>query len=329
MKDNKDNMIDELLFRYLAGMATENERTKVEQWISLTEENSQYFAKYKTIWESSSNLKAYQQIDTKSSLKNVKKRIDFKKEKQTKLRPLWIAVRIAAILIISFSIYLIFRQNDDLKQELKFTKIESGNQLKTIVLPDSTVVDLNRNSKIEFSENFNKEERRLKFEGEAYFEVKPDKLCPFIIETSRSETWVVGTAFNLKAYKDSKTESIVVTHGLVEFSKKSGKFDKKLKLAKGEMAVLSNELTKKNIIDQNFMSWKTGVFIFNNEPLPHALDLLSEYYQVEFRIGDDKLQSFTINGKYEKKSLEELIEVLEMTLGVRLEKKNGQYWLKP
>jgi len=329
MKDNKDNMIDELLFRYLAGMATGNERTEAEKWIGLSEENSHYFEKFRTIWKSSSNLDVYEQIDTESSLKNVKKRIDFKQKEQIKLRPLWIAMRIAAILIISFGIYLIFRQHDDFKQEIKLTKIETGNEVKTFVLPDSTIVDLNRNSQIEYSENFNKAERRVKFEGEAYFEVKPNKSCPFIIETSRSETRVLGTAFNLKAYSNLKIESILVTHGMVEFSKKAGKVDQKVQLVKGEMAVLSTELKKETNPDLNFMSWKTGIFIFKNEPLPNALELLSAYYQVDFKIEDSSLQSFSISGKYEKLSLQQLIEVLEITLGTKLEKKNGQYCLKP
>jgi len=322
-------MIDELLFRYLANIASEQERRDAEEWIGLDEDNAQYFSKYKAIWENSSNLKAYEQIDTESSLKEVKKRMDFSKSQKSKSRPLWIITRIAAILVISFVVYLIFRQHDEVRQELKFTKTESGNEMKTVILPDSTVVDLNRNSSIAYSENFNKNERRLIFEGEAFFEIKPNKAKPFIIETSRSETRILGTAFNLKAYKNDENESIVVTHGIVEFLDKSTKSTQKVKLVKGEMAVLSNGIITESAGDLNLMAWKTGVFIFKDEALPKALQLLSEYYQVDFKFGDKKLESFTLSGKYEKLTLPELLEILEISLGLKYEKKEGYYLLKP
>jgi transmembrane sensor len=328
MKENKDNIIDELLIRYLTGVADDQELAEAERWIGLNDNNNQYFEKFKRIWESSSNLKMYQQIDTESSLKNVKKRIDFKQEKQSKIKPLWMIIRIAAVLVLFFSVYLVLRQGEGKTPELKFTRLESGKELKTIILPDSTVVSLNLASFVEYSDSFNLKERRIKFEGEAYFEIKPDKSRPFIIETSRSETKVLGTAFNLKAYRNQKTESIVVTHGLVEFSKKAEKTKKPVLLAKGEKAVLADSIEKELNSDPNFMSWKTGIFLFNNELLPRAIELLSEYYHVEFKIQDKNLNSLTLSGKFERKSLDEMLEILKITLQIKVDKKNGQYWLR-
>jgi ferric-dicitrate binding protein FerR (iron transport regulator) len=328
MKDNKDNIIDELLIRYLTGMVNAQERAEAESWIGQSIENTQYFKKFKRIWESSSNLKIYQQIDTESSLKNVKKRIDFKQAKKSQIKPLWIVMRIAAVLVLFFSVYLVLRQGDGKISELKFTRLESGEELKTIMLPDSTVIALNISSFVEYSDSFNLKERRIKFEGEAYFEIKPDKSRPFIIETSRSETKVLGTAFNLKAYSNQKTESIVVTHGLVQFSKKADRIKKPVLLAKGEKAVLADSIEKELNTDPNFMSWKTGIFLFNNELLPKAIELFSEYYHVEFKIQDENIKSLTLSGKFEKKSLDEMLEILEITLQIKVDKKNGQYWLR-
>ena len=74
MKDNKDHMTDDLITRYLAGMATEDEKNSLENWIGLSEQNAQYFNKFRLIWEHSANLKAYEAIDTESSLKRVKEK---------------------------------------------------------------------------------------------------------------------------------------------------------------------------------------------------------------------------------------------------------------
>jgi transmembrane sensor len=328
MKGDDKNMMDGLINRYLTGNASENERIELENWISLSDKNSLYFRKLQSVWEDSLKMKTYQEIDTESSLKNVKKRIDFKQDNRLKVKPLWIFIRIAAVLIVSIGIYLITRQIDHAHKELKMTRIESGNELKTVILPDSSVVSLNRNSRIEYSEDYGKQERRLKFDGEAYFEVKPDKLHPFVIETGLSETRVLGTAFNLRAVKGSKSVSIVVTHGLVEFSKKSVGNEHKVLLEKGEKAILNESIVKGKNDDLNFLSWKTGIFIFNNEPLPKALEILSDYYHVQFKIQDSTMKAFTINGKYEKLSLKDLISILEMTLGFRVERSGETYILK-
>jgi ferric-dicitrate binding protein FerR (iron transport regulator) len=328
MKDNNNHIKDELLIKYLTGNASENERIEVDSWIKLNNENALYLSKMQSIWQNSVNLEAYKEIDTESSLKNVKKRIEFNQRPIHKIKPLWMVVRIAAVLVVLFGFYLIFTQNDTIKKESKLTKIDSGNELKIVILPDSTVVSLNRTSHVEYAEDFGKGERRLRFDGEAYFEVKPDKLHPFVIETEQSETRVLGTAFNLKALKGSTSESIVVTQGMVEFSKKSDGQKQKVILEKGEKATVSDNLIKERNKDVNFMSWKTGIFIFNNESLPKALEIVSDYYHVKFRMQDSSLNTYTLNGKYEQLSLNDLISVLEMTLGLKFEKTSDTYILK-
>lgn len=321
MKDNNKNSIDELLVRYLTGIASIDEKIEVEEWLSLNEENQNYFNKFREVWEISSNLKAYQEIDTESSLKNVKNRIDFKSKPEAKVRPLWMFMRVAAILIVFVGIYLIFNNKSNNAETAKMIKIESTNDLKTVVLPDKTVVTMNLASVIEYPENFTGNERRVKFEGEAYFQVSPDKTKPFIIETGKSETRVVGTAFNLNARASEENESIVVTEGIVEFSGKTEKTKVPVRLVKGEKAVLNAELKKEENNDINFMSWKTGVFVFDNQNLSEALNALSGYYHVEFKLNDSALSNYTLSGNYEKLSLDELIEILEMTIHVKIVRK--------
>ena len=89
------------------------------------------------------------------------------------------------------------------------------------------------------------------------------------------------------------------------------------------------ELKKEENTDRNFMAWKTGVLLFENDKLSEALKLLSDFYQLEFRIKDLALNDYTISGRYEKKlSIEELPVVLEMVLDVNIEKQGEIYWLK-
>ncbi len=328
MEEINKNSIDGLLIRYLIGFATEDERIEMEKWMNSSEENRNYFEKFKSVYETSSKMKEYQKIDTEGSLKSVKQRIDFGKQK-TKIRPLYSAMRIAAVLIIALGLIFIFKDKGTNLTKETMVKLESFESLKTVSLPDGSVVTMNAASVIEYPENFKGNERRIKFKGEAYFEVAPDKSKPFIIETDKSETRVVGTAFNLKALTGSETESIVVTEGIVEFSGKTEKTTNPVRLVKGDKGVLTSELKKEKNSDLNFMAWKTGVLVFDNENLVRALKVLSDFYNVDFQLKDSLLSGYTISGRYEKSlSTKELPEVLEMVLNIEIEKKGETYWLK-
>jgi ferric-dicitrate binding protein FerR (iron transport regulator) len=311
-------------------MATKDEKASLEKWVGLSPANEVYFKKFRTIWENTAQLKAYETIDTESSLKKVKEKIGSKStNKATKVKPLWIAVRIAAIVIIFFGIYMIGRQKTNEQTAQEIIRISSMEETKSILLPDSSMVYLNKSSIIEYDEKFSSLERKIKLNGEAYFEVKPDKTRPFVIETSRSVTRVLGTSFNLKAHAGSVVESIVVTSGLVEFSDKEIGQLHKVQLKSGEKAILGKELIKETNTDLNFLAWKTGTIIFQNEPLPKAVEFLSEFYGVKITLEGDKLKDLTLTGKYEKKSLDQMMEILEMTLQIKVEGMNGNYRLKP
>ena len=153
MDEINKNSIDELLIRYLTGIATKDEMLEAETWMNLNEQNRTYFEKIKSVWEMSSKVKEYQTIDTESSLKNVKQRIDFGKQSH-KIRPLYIAMRIAAVLIIALGLFFIFKDSEGISTENKMVKAESLDVLKKVSLPDGSVVTLNAASHIEYPENF-------------------------------------------------------------------------------------------------------------------------------------------------------------------------------
>ncbi len=327
MEEINKNSIDELLIRYLTGIASSDELVEAENWLNSNEENRSYFEKFKSVYQMSSNLKEYQQIDTESSLKSVKQRIDFGKQK-AKVRPLYTAMRIAAILIVALGLFFIFKDNGAGK-EVQMAKVKSLDNLKTVSLPDGSVVTLNAASLIEYPEKFSGNERRVKFSGEAYFEIAPDKTKPFIIETEKSETRVVGTAFNLTALTNSETESIVVTEGIVEFSGKTKKTITPVRLVKGEKAVLKAELKKEKNIDLNFMAWKTGILQFKNVPLKQALAKIAEHYKVDVKVADSEIGNMDFLAVFNNQKFEDVLEVIELTfVDVEFEKKNDTYWLK-
>ena len=131
----------------------------------------------------------------------------------------------------------------------KQTKADAGSGLVTIVtrdsvyvfmLPDNSIVHLNKNSKLSYPSNFNKYNHKVSLTGEAYFEVAPDS-TQFYVNCQNTVTRATGSCFNIKnTSKDSDVE-LIVASGLAEFTGVGKKEFKKLILNSGERALVSKD----------------------------------------------------------------------------------------
>jgi transmembrane sensor len=83
-----------------------------------------------------------------------------------------------------------------------------------VLLSDGTEVWLNAESRLSYPSRFDEDERIVELEGEAYFKVASDKAHPFIVRTSRFNTRVLGTEFNVKAHQDD-TPYVTLVSGSV------------------------------------------------------------------------------------------------------------------
>ncbi|WP_127124589.1 FecR family protein [Pseudoflavitalea rhizosphaerae] len=143
-----------------------------------------------------------------------------------------------------------------------------------VVLPDQTKIWLNSGSSIRFPVAFTGNERRVAITGEVYFEVaknpnKPFKaviateLTPDGVTKGRGEVEVVGTHFNIMAYKDEPVIQTTLLKGSVKVV--SEKVSKVLK--PGQQAtiidypVTTDQLTVQDISNaENLVAWKDGFF---------------------------------------------------------------------
>lgn len=92
----------------------------------------------------------------------------------------------------------------------------TANNRKTVVLPDSSVIMLNRNSHLSISKNFDSEHREVTITGEAFFDIKQDEEHPFIVHTSEYRIRVLGTTFNVKSYPGGNITETDLLTGKVE-----------------------------------------------------------------------------------------------------------------
>lgn len=148
-------------------------------------------------------------------------------------------------------------------------------------LPDGSKVWLNAASSLTYATALNRQgERRVKLEGEAYFEVAKDKKHPFIVETSTQEVQVLGTHFNINSYTDEAVVATTLAEGAVKVSLVKSNVTQLL--VPGQQSLTKNrtiEVTNANM--EQVLDWKEGDFNLNHVDLKTAMRKIARWYNVE------------------------------------------------
>ncbi|WP_257669903.1 FecR domain-containing protein [Parapedobacter tibetensis] len=158
-----------------------------------------------------------------------------------------------------------------------------------LVLDDGTKVWVNANSTLDFPATFDSHERRIRMDGEAYFEVAKDSKRPFIVETDHLEVEALGTAFNINSHRKKGYVKTILTEGKIKVSNDN---EQRIVLS-GTEVVSSAQSMRVSAADlEEALAWRDGYFYFNKKTLREILDEVARWYDVELvvkaNIGDKK-----------------------------------------
>jgi len=170
-----------------------------------------------------------------------------------------------------------------------------------IKLQDGTQVWLNADSQIKYPVTFiDGETRQVELVyGEAYFDVSPStahKGSHFMVKTLIQNIEVIGTEFNVKAYKDEAIIYTTLVEGKVSVAN-SVSSDKNL--VPGEQSILNIEEHSMEVIKTNITTdtaWKNGLFIFDKEPLKNIMTTLSRWYNIKVEFKDSEKENIIFSG---------------------------------
>lgn len=312
----------DLIGKFLSGEATEEEIAALMKWRNAHEAHENEYLLTVAGWRHSFNDEARYEHSREEAFRQTMEAISAK-ERKSVLRPL---LKVAAAIFVLVSVFAIYRMADQTGEE-GFIRLSSGDEVKTVMLADGSTVWLNKNSALIYPEDFTKQERSVKLEGEGYFEVAKDPGRPFVIVAGKSKTTVLGTAFNIEV-KDYQSVELSVTEGKVRFS------DLKETVAKiltvGEKALLEPEtglIEKKVALSANAVSWKTKTLVFEKTPLLTAVDDLKKYYAIDIVLEDHTLEDTPVTFTLERKPLDYAIELLENLTGLTVTKKENTYYI--
>lgn len=182
-----------------------------------------------------------------------------------------------------------------------------------IVLADNSKMWINSGSKVIYPRAFKGDRREIFVEGEVYLKVSRDESKPFIVNTSAFDVEVLGTSFNVSAYKGDAHASVVLVEGAVDVKDAA---DKHVLMQPNERVQLdeAGELKKETVNALDYIHWVDGVWILNGKPLKEVLAYLSEYYGQKI-VCDPSIADEAFYGKlFLNEELEKVLESIWQTL---------------
>jgi len=320
----------ELIPKYLAGEAKQEEIQELFNWIELDIANKKQFEEYKQAWDfSETGFDAeVSAIDIDEEWTFFNKQITSKKE--AKIIPLqhpekkkWsvaqYAAAIAAVFVIGFGILYLFNP--------KNTELVAENKIIERNLPDGSLISLNTHSELEYSKKFNTKSRNVNLKGEAFFKVEHNPEKPFIVDAGKLKIEVVGTSFNVNAKNPEGDVEVTVESGIVLIYAKEDKSDSVM-LHAGDKANFNNkkkDIQKKQNDNVNYLAWKTKKLVFEKTKLQDIVKILNKTYDAHIVIKNPSLKKCTLTNDFNDQSLESILIVLKATLDIQIKKKGNVY----
>ena len=203
-------------------------------------------------------------------------------------------------------------------ESLEFNKlyVPYGKKFQ-IELSDGTLVYLNSGSTLKYPVKFIKGMSREVFlDGEAYFDVSKNKNDSFIVNTNDICTEVYGTEFNVSSYSNDDKKYVVLVEGSV------GIFSSELKIAKQDLIMLTpnkkasysnqnKKITTKDVVVDNYIAWKDGVLMFENERFENIVRKLERHYNVTIQNNYTALNEIKFTGTFDIESIDQVLHAFK------------------
>lgn len=181
-----------------------------------------------------------------------------------------------------------------------------------VTLNDGSIVWLNAASKLIYPSKFSSHERKVRIEGEAYFEIQKDPRRPFKVTSGDQTVEVLGTTFNINAYPDERVVRTTLVEGKVKVGQ-NGTSSSSVCLHPGQQSILikGSEISVKEVNLMAQVGWREGLFYFDETALADAMLQISRWYDIEIRYEGDVSQTYFYGQIPRSKSLKNVLNILE------------------
>jgi transmembrane sensor len=238
---------------------------------------------------------------------------------------------VAAVLIGAVAVLGIWRTADDHSPKaISFNVETQSGEVEKVMLPDSSEVTLNANSKAIYSENDKVREVWLK--GEAYFHVKHTKDAKaFIVHPDKDlSVKVLGTRFNVNTF--GKNISVVLEQGSIRLAiSDSAQNETQLYMKPGEIIFYNKETgeySKSKIDAKESNSWTSGKITMEDYSLEDAASFIQQVFDKKLVIKDSTLLTNKISGSMPiVYNVDTMLVQFGKVFKVHFQRKDNEIWV--
>ena len=317
--DNNDHIYS-IIIRSFNGEITAAEKETLQHWKESSRENLEEYHDFETIWKESGKLSIRKPIHSDQALSRIHRQAGMGKKRWI----FWIT-QAAAVLLLSILFGGLYNHFNDkpvigTKVEMAYQEVKASYGTQTTVrLSDGTVVNLNSGSVLKFPISFaDNTQRKVELVGEGFFEVAHNEEQPFIVEAGKLQVEVLGTRFNMDAWPDNENITVALIEGSVEIQQATLTGITSLThLEAGQVAALQLAENKLRVSRQanleKYYAWTEGKIVFVDDPIQVVVEKLSNWYNVDIVIADNKLQRYRFTGTFVEEPVGQVLSLLSMT----------------
>jgi ferric-dicitrate binding protein FerR (iron transport regulator) len=275
-------MNKDLLYKYFAREATPEEEKEIMDWAELSPDNYQSYLKERKWWNA-------------LLINSVQQRPQVARHKRS-VNP-WIFSTVAAsvALLIALSQWFI-----PVKQpEEKWQSIWAPpGQRAQVILDDGTTVWLNSQSTLRFPVSFRNGRRIVELNGEGFFDVEKNKEQPFIVHTQKYTIEVLGTNFNVLAYKNHEAFEVSLLSGSVHVYSPANVTPEIILKPNQRVVEASGRLQVEPIDNFEHFRWREGLICLDDERFEELINKFSLYFDIRITVENLQLLDYRCTGKF-------------------------------
>jgi transmembrane sensor len=308
-EENNDN--NDLLSRFMA----EDRYNTIKYWKELKEMNSDKEINVDKAWN-----KLHSRLSENGLIKE-KPVI-----RRNLVRTAYFRIAATVLLLLGIGSVLLYI-NDKVILSRKTVVATTDNQKNLqVTLPDGSNIFLNRNTRLSYRENFGRHGRNVTLSGEAFFDISRDENNPFIVDAGKASVKVLGTSFNIITSNEDSAVEVFVKTGQVMVS--GNENNKNLILDPGYIGTMLPEHSEKSVnSDPNYMSWNTGLLVYDGQTLDVVFRDLKRVYNMDIVADDPDIITNTWTSPIDNQTQETIIRLICLSFTLDYTKEGSVYHL--
>jgi ferric-dicitrate binding protein FerR (iron transport regulator) len=277
-------MDKETIYRFFNGTSSPAEEARLQEWLGESDDNYRVWLNERRLFD--------------MAIMNADENIPAKRTRQPSVLKNLLKIAATVAITLCLSYFMFNRESDETDWQAMQTITVPAGQRVNLILPDGTDVWLNARTSISYPVVFGRNERRMKLDGEAYFNVAKDKNRPFTVSTRDGEIEVAGTSFNVQAYSTESVFETTLMAGSVRVQLNGGAASE-VRLLPGQKATLeAGRLQVKSVEDFSHYRWREGLICFNNNTFVEVMHDFERYYGLKINVLNQKVLQRLYTGKF-------------------------------